>query len=343
MRGVHALVAEVAVHLEDAVHAADDRALEVDFRGDAQVEVHVERVHVRGERPGGGAPVDDLQHRCLQLDVAAPVEVLADGAVDGGAHADHVAGGGAGDEVEFAPADALVLRQGDLLAVLRGPGLGQGAQRLRGDGPRGVGGGQRGGRGVVGGPRLLGGLGRGREDRQLAAARGDDAPVDEEVVPQVHVVLVGGQRVGADGGGGEHHLDLLARAVHEGREAELAAIAHQDDAPGDAHEVLGLLARLQMGVPLADLRYRGGDRQRDGVGGGALLHEAGALLRADLDLFGGVVRGGVHVLGVCFTHAPIVPGAGAPGRPQPRSAANRTRFAAHSPVRAAESDQGNAR
>ena len=200
-----------------------------------------------------------------------------------------------------------------------------------------------GGRGIMGGQSLLGGLGRGREDRQLAAARGDDAPVDEKVVPQVHVVLVGGQRVGADGGGGEHHLDLLARAVHEGREAEFAAIAHQDDAPGDAHEVLGLLARLQMGVPLADLRYRGGDRQRDGVGGDALLHEAGALLRADLDLFGGVVRGGVHVLGVCFTHAPIVPGAGAPGRPQPCSAANRTRFAAHSPVRAAESDQGNAR
>jgi len=28
MRGIHALVAEVAVHLEDAVHAANDRALE---------------------------------------------------------------------------------------------------------------------------------------------------------------------------------------------------------------------------------------------------------------------------------------------------------------------------
>ena len=193
MRGVHALVAEVTVHLEDAVHASNDRALEVDLRRDAQVEIGVERVHVRREGAGSRATVDHLQHRRLELDVVAAEEVLADRTVDGRANADHVARGGARDQVKLAAADALVLGQGDLFAVLGGPGLGQGADRLGGDGPRGIGGGQRGGSGVVGGLCLGRDLGGGREDRQLAAARGDDAAVDEEVIAQVNVVLVGGQ------------------------------------------------------------------------------------------------------------------------------------------------------
>jgi hypothetical protein len=44
----HALVAEVLAELVDALEAADDQPLEVQLGGDAQAEVAVERVEVRG-------------------------------------------------------------------------------------------------------------------------------------------------------------------------------------------------------------------------------------------------------------------------------------------------------
>jgi hypothetical protein len=43
----HALVAEVAVDLVDAVQAADDQALQIELRRDAQKQIQVERVVVR--------------------------------------------------------------------------------------------------------------------------------------------------------------------------------------------------------------------------------------------------------------------------------------------------------
>ena len=55
VRGVGALVAEVAVDLEDLLDAADQRALEEQLGRDPQVQVDVERVHVRDERPRRGA------------------------------------------------------------------------------------------------------------------------------------------------------------------------------------------------------------------------------------------------------------------------------------------------
>ena len=73
-----ALVAEVAVDLEHPLHAADEQPLEVEFRRDAQVEVHVERVVVRDERPGRGAAGDRLHHRRLDLEESALVEEPAD-------------------------------------------------------------------------------------------------------------------------------------------------------------------------------------------------------------------------------------------------------------------------
>ena len=262
---------------------------------------------MRDEGTRGSTTVDRLQHRRLKLDVVAAEEVLADRTVDGRADADHVARGGTRDQVELAAADALVLGQGDLFAVLGGPGLGQRTDRLGGDGPRGIGGGQRRGSGVVGGLGLGRDLGGGREDRQLAAARGDHAAVDEKVIAQVNVVLVGGQGLGADGSGGEHDLDLVALTVHEGREAQLAAVAREDHAARQAHVVLGLFAGLEVRVLLAHGLDGGRDRQAHGVGGDAGLHEARALGRANLDLLGGVVCGclrGRRRIG----HAPIVPG-----------------------------------
>ncbi len=76
MAGGNPLVAEVAVEFVDAVHAADEEALEVEFRRDAQEELHVERVVVRDERLRRGAPRDGVHHRRLHLQEPARIEEL---------------------------------------------------------------------------------------------------------------------------------------------------------------------------------------------------------------------------------------------------------------------------
>jgi hypothetical protein len=53
---VEALVAEVAVDLVDAGHAAHEQALEVELGGDAHEEVDVERVHVGDEGRAAAPP-----------------------------------------------------------------------------------------------------------------------------------------------------------------------------------------------------------------------------------------------------------------------------------------------
>ena len=70
-----ALVAEVLADLVDALEAADDQPLEVQLGRDAQVEVAVELVVVRRERPRVGAAVERLQDRRLDLDEAGRVEL----------------------------------------------------------------------------------------------------------------------------------------------------------------------------------------------------------------------------------------------------------------------------
>ena len=74
----HALVAERAVDLVDALEAADEQPLEVQLGRDAQVQLHVERVVVRHERPRGRAAGDRLQHRRLDLEEAARLHEAAD-------------------------------------------------------------------------------------------------------------------------------------------------------------------------------------------------------------------------------------------------------------------------
>ena len=69
--GADAFVAEVAVDLVDAVEAADDQALEVELGRDAQEEVEVERVVVRGEGLRGCASGDLVHHRGFDFEVAA--------------------------------------------------------------------------------------------------------------------------------------------------------------------------------------------------------------------------------------------------------------------------------
>ena len=79
MLGRDALIAKVAIDLIDAVQTADRQPLQVEFRRNAQVEIEVERVVVGSKWARHGAASDGLHHRRFHFDVAASVEVSADG------------------------------------------------------------------------------------------------------------------------------------------------------------------------------------------------------------------------------------------------------------------------
>ena len=263
VRGVHALVAEDPADLEDPVDPADDGLLQVQLQRDAQHHLLVERVDVRAERPRLRAAVDQLQHRRLDLEVALVLERAADGAHDPGPGAHHVARLLAHDQVGVPLADAGLL--GELLVQHR-----HRAQRLARHLPAR------------------------RHHRELAALGGDHPALDEHVVAEVDGVLPVGQRLLADLGQAEHHLEPGADALLEGREAELAGVADEHHAAGDADDVLGLLTGLEVAPLLADLGQRVGAGHHHGVGLAALLEQPRPLLPADQHL---VVQVEVRLVG----------------------------------------------
>ena len=81
---VHSLVAEILGEFIDTVEAPHDEPLEVEFVGDAQVEVRIERIVVRDEGTCRGAARYGLQNGGLYLQVAAFVEETAHGGDDFG-------------------------------------------------------------------------------------------------------------------------------------------------------------------------------------------------------------------------------------------------------------------
>ena len=100
--GGDALVAEVAIDLEHALEAADHEPLEIQLGRDAQVQVGVERVVVRHERPGDRPAGNGVHHRGLDFQEAAVDEEPAD-VVDGArAGAKHLAAALVDDEVDVA-------------------------------------------------------------------------------------------------------------------------------------------------------------------------------------------------------------------------------------------------
>jgi hypothetical protein len=72
-----ALVAEVLAELVDPLEASHDQPLEVQLRGDPQIEVAVQRVVVGGEGPRQRTAVERLQDRRLDLDECVRVQVGA--------------------------------------------------------------------------------------------------------------------------------------------------------------------------------------------------------------------------------------------------------------------------
>ena len=108
MRAVHALVAEVFRELVDALEAAHDETLQVEFISDAEVEVDVECIVVRHEGAGGGATGDGLQDGRFDLKVSAGVEELAHGGVDFAALDEDLLHVGIDHEVDVTLAIALL-------------------------------------------------------------------------------------------------------------------------------------------------------------------------------------------------------------------------------------------
>ena len=71
-------VAEVAIQLEDPLDPADQKALEKQLRRYSEVEVHIQRVVVGDERPGGGASGNRLHHRRLDFQEIPLLKKTAD-------------------------------------------------------------------------------------------------------------------------------------------------------------------------------------------------------------------------------------------------------------------------
>ena len=120
----NALVPEVAVDLEHALESAHHQALEVEFRRDAQVQLHVQRVVVRDEGAGRRAARDRMHHRRLDLEEPALDHEGADLADDAAAQMEHAARVLVHDQVDMALA-VLALLVGEAMELLR-----QGPQRL---------------------------------------------------------------------------------------------------------------------------------------------------------------------------------------------------------------------
>ena len=74
---VHTLVAEIAAELIHTFIPADDKPFQIQFIGYAQIQVDVQSIVVRDKGTCSGSAGDDLQHRCVHLQIALLVEVLA--------------------------------------------------------------------------------------------------------------------------------------------------------------------------------------------------------------------------------------------------------------------------
>ncbi len=196
------LVAEIPVDLVDLLEPADDQALEVELRRDAQEHLHVERVVVRDEGPGRGAAGNRLHHRRLHFHEAAIVELPAQLAHELRARAEHGARIVVDDEVDVALAIARV----DIREAV--PLVGQRSQRLRQQAQRGD------------------------LHRQLAGARAEQRALGAERVahvPALEIVVDAGQRRRL-----QEQLDAPAR-IRERREARLAHDALGHHAARDGH------------------------------------------------------------------------------------------------------------
>ena len=203
-----AFVAEVAVDFEDALEAAHDEALQIEFRRDAQVHVHVERIVVRDERLGVGAARNRVEHRRLDLEEAVREHEAADRGDGLGADEEAVAGVLVHDEVDVALAVAHFGVDETLVLV------GQRTDVLRHE------------------AKLMG------TDGEFAGLRAEERALDGDDVAEVER-LPGGIGFFADVALRDEVLHV-AREVADGREARLAHDALGHHAASQRDDLSGL-------------------------------------------------------------------------------------------------------
>ncbi len=113
--------------------------------------------------------------------------------------------------------------------------------------------------------------------------------MDEDEVAEVDVGLPGSQCLFADAGEADHGLQLGTVAFLQSREAQLAGVAHEDDAADDTDQHASRRVRLEFRVLRADLRERVGAIDRNRVRLLPPLREDPfTLLAPDTELLGGV-------------------------------------------------------
>ncbi len=212
--GVEPLVAEGAADLVDPVDAADHRPLEVELQRDAQQHLLVERVEVGAERSRGGTAVGELQDRRLHLDEPVLVERAAQALQHRCLLPHHLPRLRSQHHVDVAQPDPRLVGQ---RAVL----VGQRPQRLGRERPRG------------------------RLHRELAPAAGDHLAAHREQVAEVDERLEVRERLLADVGQRQHHLQLGAVALAQPDEAQLAGVAQEHHAAGDRDLVTGVGVGLE--------------------------------------------------------------------------------------------------
>ena len=150
-----------------------------------------------------------------------------------------------------------------------------------------------------------------RHHGQLATLGANHTALDKHHVAQVNEVLPLGERFLAHLGEAEHDLQRGAVAILQGGEGQLAGVADEHHATGNAHDLVGFLAGGEpylLGVAVvvvfiidatslslvavlfhtpggADLRQCVGARHFHGVGILAGVQDALALLAPDAELF----------------------------------------------------------
>jgi len=263
--GGDAFVAEVAVDLEDLVRQARyQRALEIEFRRDAQVHVHLQRVVMGLERLGGRTAVDRLQHGRLDFHEAVVFHEAAHARDDLRTLLEAQLRFLVGQQVEMALAVArLDVGEAVILFRHRQQRLGEHGDLMRID-------------------RQLAALGAAHR-----AGHADDvAEVDHR--QQRTGFLRRRVLVGED-------LDL-ARGVMD--VDEHAGIARRVDTAGDGDDVGGFGVQLQVGIFLGKLRIGDGAVEVGRIDVADLLAQEGELLGADFGHVGG--EGGC--CGLLFGH-----------------------------------------
>ena len=76
MTGIDAFITEAAVHFKNAFQAADEEAFEVEFRSDAQEDIHIEGIVMGLERTGRSTAGNGMEHRRFDFKEVAVIEVL---------------------------------------------------------------------------------------------------------------------------------------------------------------------------------------------------------------------------------------------------------------------------